>query len=146
MIAWNRKFLSERARNIVADFSIRGLSPPDIAKQYGVSLHWVQDVIRSAPVCNEPGPRPDHARLGMYKGYADIIEPIIRARGVSWAQYMGKARTERVRYARWEAWVALHEAGKPYYRIAKFSMKDHTTIMHGVRQWNERFAAKEAAE
>lgn len=51
---------------------------------------------------------------------------------------MGPCKHSEVVAARWEGWAKAHAAGHAFAAIARATGRDHTSVMHGVRRFNER--------
>lgn len=58
--------------------------------------------------------------------------------GVPVSEVMGWNRKPRIVAARWEGWAKAVEAGHTRADIARATGKDWTSVMHGVRRFNER--------
>jgi hypothetical protein len=130
-----------KTRRIISEFQETGATAVDIAPKYGLTAKSVSEICRRSLAVSEIGDCPkDKIKRGLFRGYFEIVEPILKKNGVTWAQYFGANRQRRLVATRWEAWAALNSAGKPYVHIACYSNKDHSTIMHGVKMWRARHA------
>lgn len=58
--------------------------------------------------------------------------------GVDLDAVIGPARHTELVAARWEGWANAHAAGHPYAAIARATGRDHTSVMHGVKQFQSR--------
>lgn len=135
MINWRPRIYRTRRKEIIAESIIHGASPTELARKHGVSMTTVQRVLREAPSANDVGVVPEDKRRGCWRPFIAIVEPILIKRGITWAQFFGRAQTTRIAFVRYEAWSALRDAGRSLPEIGEFSSRDHTTILHGVRHW-----------
>lgn len=70
-----------------------------------------------------------------------IIEAMASAatkHGVHVCEVMGWSRKPRLVAARWEGWATAVKAGHTRAEIARETKRDWTSVMHGVRRFNER--------
>ena len=125
------------SRKIRSEFVYMGLSGQCLMRRNRVSERSVRHILERVTPVDDPGVAPAECRLGIYSGYRDVIEPILRKHGVTWAQFMGKSRVKRINVCRWQAYAELHAKGKKYLHIGQFVGRDHTTIIHAVRQYRE---------
>jgi chromosomal replication initiation ATPase DnaA len=58
--------------------------------------------------------------------------------GVPVSEVMGWNRKPRIVAARWEGWAMAVEAGHTRAEVARETKRDWTSVMHGVRRYNER--------
>lgn len=58
--------------------------------------------------------------------------------GLSLKAVLGPKRYPELVAARWEGWASAHAAGHAFAAIARATGRDHTSVMHGVRRFNER--------
>jgi hypothetical protein len=132
-VNFHRRLFKPKARKIIREF-FDGATPKELAEKYGMSHRQVGKICFHAPAVFDIGDAPEKCRLGIYADFKTIIDPILKAYGVTWNCAMGHSRTARVVKCRWECWTALNDKGKPYIRIAEFFGRDHTTILNGCKQ------------
>ena len=90
------------------------------------------------PAEPEPDEAPDlrspllaGAPLGRSRG---LLEPVLQRHGITWKQVAGKVRVTAIVAARHECMWVLRHAGMSFPKIGRFMNRDHTTVLHGVRQ------------
>lgn len=54
--------------------------------------------------------------------------------GVTIAQIMGEGRQRPIVRARWEMWERLYRDGLSAASIGRMTNRDHTVVLHGIRQ------------
>ena len=64
-----------------------------------------------------------------------IVLPILRKHKMTWRQLVGQSRTRPNILLRREAWFALIANGYGFAETGRICGRDHTTILHSVRQW-----------
>ena len=64
-----------------------------------------------------------------------IVLPILRKHYMTWRQLVGQSRTRPHILLRREAWFALISNGYGFAETGRLCGRDHTTILHGVKQW-----------
>jgi hypothetical protein len=64
-----------------------------------------------------------------------IVLPILRKHKMTWRQLVGQSRTRPNILLRREAWFALIANGYGFAETGRLCGRDHTTILHSVRQW-----------
>jgi chromosomal replication initiation ATPase DnaA len=85
-------------------------------------IHRERDVIRVASEIYTPRQR----RMM-------LVAKVAEQHGCTVADIMGKQR--RHKEARWEAWLAVQqEFGDGFAPLGRLFKRDHTSIMHGLRQ------------
>lgn len=142
-----------------------GLSYPQIAKRLGVSANavtgkvWRLGYRRCEPRLR---PAPDHVvdcaeapclflqRLGIEileitppkPTMARIAKRIAAARQVKIEELISPMRERRVAWPRQEAMAAMYDTGRwSYPQIGRYlGGRDHTTVLHGVREHKKRLA------
>jgi chromosomal replication initiation ATPase DnaA len=72
------------------------------------------------------------------------MEAVAAEHGLRVADLLGPARERRVCEARWHACHALRECEKPLslMELSRLLDRDHSTIMHGLRQWGRIVAGE----
>lgn len=69
----------------------------------------------------------------------DRMIEIIKDTGYTLDDLRSAARDRPLVHLRWELyWVLLHEFGWSRSRIGKYFNKDHTTVLHGIKQIEKR--------
>jgi hypothetical protein len=126
-----------QVRQIKHDFVHSGISGPSLSKQHGVCERRIRQLVAKTARVSDPGQAPEECRLGIYRGYRETIEPILRANGVTWALFMGTSRSKKIGAVRWQAWSELRSKGKRLLHIAEFCGRHHTSIMHGIQRYRE---------
>jgi chromosomal replication initiation ATPase DnaA len=58
--------------------------------------------------------------------------------GVDLETITGPCKQSEIVAARWEGWAKAYAAGHAFAAIARATGRDHTSVMHGVRRFNER--------
>lgn len=64
-----------------------------------------------------------------------IVLPILRKHNMTWRQLVGQCRTRPHILLRREAWFALVSNGYGIAETGRLCGRDHTTILHAVKQW-----------
>jgi hypothetical protein len=64
-----------------------------------------------------------------------IVLPILRKHKMTWRQLVGQSRTRPNILLRREAWFALIANGYGFAETGRLCGRDHTTILHAVKQW-----------
>jgi len=64
-----------------------------------------------------------------------IVLPILRKHYMTWRQLVGQSRTRPHILLRREAWFALISNGYGFAETGRLCGRDHTTILHAVKQW-----------
>ena len=64
-----------------------------------------------------------------------IVLPILRKHNMTWRQLVGQCRTRPHILLRREAWFALIANGYGFAETGRLCGRDHTTILHAVKQW-----------
>lgn len=64
-----------------------------------------------------------------------VIEPVLRAHEVTWAEIVSPSRQRHLIAPRLAVYAALHDAGYSLNQIGKFCRRDHTTVMHYLKKW-----------
>jgi hypothetical protein len=64
-----------------------------------------------------------------------IVLPILRKHKMTWRQLIGQSRTRPNILLRREAWFALIANGYGFSETGRLCGRDHTTILHAVKQW-----------
>jgi len=64
-----------------------------------------------------------------------IVLPILHKHKMTWRQLVGQSRTRPHILLRREAWFALISNGYGFAETGRLCGRDHTTILHAVRQW-----------
>jgi hypothetical protein len=130
----DRRLFAAKARQIHEDHILYGLTSTALAGKYGLSPHTVEGLLRRTPSVLDVGAPPAECKLGKFKRFREIIEPVLRKYGVNWSQFMGESRRSRLKACRWEAWFLLWKDGYQFIRIGEFCGRDHSTIVHAVRK------------
>lgn len=70
---------------------------------------------------------------------AEAVEKAAAIHGVEPAEFFSSRKFRRIAWARFHVWHTLKNSEKawPYPWIARRFGVDHTSVMHGVRQWGE---------
>lgn len=90
------------------------------------------------PAVEPPPPK------GMSQKIYAIVAGVAKKHGVTVALIMGEARDKRVILARHEVWWRVwRTSGLSYPRMGAMFRRDHTTIMHGVKRYEQRMAAED---
>lgn len=63
-----------------------------------------------------------------------IIREVLVAHNMTWAEIVSPARTWNYTAPRRHLWKALQEAGLSLPQIGRLFKRDHTTILHGIRE------------
>lgn len=64
-----------------------------------------------------------------------IVLPILHKHKMTWRQLVGQSRTRPNILLRREAWFALIANGYGFAETGRLCGRDHTTILHAVKQW-----------
>ena len=64
-----------------------------------------------------------------------IVLPILWKHKMTWRQLIGQCRTRPYVLLRREAWFALISNGYGFAETGRLCGRDHTTILHAVKQW-----------
>jgi len=64
-----------------------------------------------------------------------IVLPILHKHKMTWRQLVGQCRTRPHILLRREAWFAIIANGYGFAETGRICGRDHTTILHSVRQW-----------
>jgi len=64
-----------------------------------------------------------------------IVLPILWKHKMTWRQLVGQSRTRPNILLRREAWFALIANGFGFAETGRLCSRDHTTIIHAVKQW-----------
>ena len=64
-----------------------------------------------------------------------IVLPILHKHKMTWRQLIGQSRTRPHILLRREAWFALIANGYGFSETGRLCGRDHTTILHAVKQW-----------
>jgi hypothetical protein len=90
----------------------------------------------------EPKPKPMFSRddllilQGCLRDRArQIVLPILHKHKMTWRQLVGQSRTRPHILLRREAWFALISNGYGFAETGRLCGRDHTTILHAVKQW-----------
>ena len=71
--------------------------------------------------------------------YLDVIRHVADHHGVPFKAIMARDRTPPVAAARQDAYRALVDAyGLPKAQVGRIFQRDHTTVLHGIRQARQR--------
>lgn len=101
---------------------------------------------RSAPPMElppEPEPMPEPEPEVFDAGNDGMVEPprikaikreICAKHGVKMRDLSSSCRSRPLILARWEVMARLHAIGLPLARIGQALNRDHTTVLHGIRQ------------
>jgi hypothetical protein len=66
----------------------------------------------------------------------DIIVEVALLHGLTETDLRGPSKARRIARARWQAMARIHnELGYSLPKVGKMFSRDHTTVLHGVRQW-----------
>jgi chromosomal replication initiation ATPase DnaA len=76
----------------------------------------------------------------------DIAVKVAAERRISLAQILGDDRHAYIAHSRFKAWwIAHRKYGYSYPRIgASFGGRHHTSVLHGVRRWDDMMAQEAA--
>ena len=79
--------------------------------------------------------------------YREVVRRVAKKHGVTKSDLEGKSRAQKVAHARQELYARLREGENPmsYPNIGRRLDRDHSTIMHGEKQYWKRQAELEAA-
>lgn len=64
-----------------------------------------------------------------------VVLPILHKHKMTWRQLVGQSRTRPHILLRREAWFALISNGYGFAETGRLCGRDHTTILHAVKQW-----------
>ena len=67
-----------------------------------------------------------------------IVDDVAEATGVSASAILGESRVRRITRARQIVRIVAHRQGLSLTEIGQFLRRDHTSVMHGIRQEAER--------
>lgn len=68
------------------------------------------------------------------------MEAAANRHGIALQDVLCRARYPDLVAARWEGWANAYASGHTFAAIARATGRDHTSVMHGVRRFNERNA------
>jgi hypothetical protein len=69
-----------------------------------------------------------------------IVEPILEARGVTWAEIILDRRWRPLIIARREIYTALRQAGWSFQAIGSYVHRDHSTVIYAIETLREEKA------
>jgi len=99
-------------------------------------------VRRNLTLLVEPPPPPK----GMSRQIHSIVVDVAAKHKVTVPLIMGETRDKRVVAARHEVWWRVwRTSGLSYPRIGAMFHRDHTTILHGVKQYQKRVDGERGA-
>lgn len=64
----------------------------------------------------------------------ELLDRVARSLGHTLERLRGPSRAKPIVNARWIAMAEAREAGFTYHEIGRALCRDHTTVIHGVRQ------------
>lgn len=64
----------------------------------------------------------------------ELVANVARLHGFTAADLMGPSRARPLCIARWRAMRQLRDRGRSYASIGRLFNRDHSTVMHGLRQ------------
>lgn len=67
-----------------------------------------------------------------------MLLPFLKKHGVVWSEMVANRREKVLTLARQEMYTVLRRSGWTYTRIARLFNRDHTSVLWGVRRWEER--------
>ncbi len=67
-----------------------------------------------------------------------IVDDVAEATGVPASAILGESRVRRITRARQIVMFVAHRQGLSLTEIGQFLRRDHTSVMHGIRQEAER--------
>ena len=68
----------------------------------------------------------------------DAMQHAAERHGVALEDVMGPRRFGELVAARWEGWALARDNGHSFAAIARSSGVDHTSVMHGVKKYQEQ--------
>ena len=68
------------------------------------------------------------------------MEAAASRHGLALQDVLCPARYPDLVAARWDGWASAYASGHTFAAIARATGRDHTSVMHGVRRFNERKA------
>lgn len=75
------------------------------------------------------------------RSWREITQEVIDAYRLSWDEILGRSQERRVAWPRQEAWSVIWAQGRlSLPEIGRRFDRDHTTVLHGVRQHAKRMA------
>lgn len=111
----------------------------------GIKPQQTEEVMVIAEVEPEPEPEPSKPALTrddilslqgcQRERVRQIVLPILRKHQMTWRQLVGQSRTRPHILLRREAWFALVSNGYGFAETGRLCGRDHTTILHAVKQW-----------
>lgn len=72
------------------------------------------------------------------RSMTQIVDDVAAANGLTVADLKGKSRERHIAWPRQWAYALCRRQGRSLPQIARFFNRDHTTIMHGIRQVEKR--------
>jgi len=118
----------------------------DWATHYAEVRRRIKAAVEAANVPVEPDPQPPPppepepdlrppllagAPIGRIR---DLVEPVLQRHQLTWKDISGRSRRRPIVMARQECMWVMRSAGMSYPLIGRFLRRDHTTVLHGVRQ------------
>lgn len=67
-----------------------------------------------------------------------MLLPFLKKHGVIWSEMVTDRREKVLTLARQEMYTVLRKSGWTYTKIARLFNRDHTSVLWGVRRWEER--------
>lgn len=122
----------------VADVAVVYDAPPLVA----VERAQPSDLAAQTPPPVDPA-APD--RRPVPRRALDLVQPILDARGVSWAEVARPSKARRLTEARQAACATLREAGFSLTSIGAYLGTDHASVHHGIRAHRARLTASASA-
>lgn len=145
--------LSTEEAEFALDKRRRGVSVAGIAKMLGRPVSSVIGAFPAEPVrasVSVPEPEPPVAEPIVTEApripriMADIVSQVAPRHGVTPEMMLGDSRRAPVAHARWEAWTLIYalkwQNGSQRFsksQIGRYFGKDHTSVMSGLRRWEE---------
>lgn len=75
-----------------------------------------------------------------------ILKKVARAHRVDVSDITGPSRKRYICHARWEAEYLMQLCGMSSTRIAKRLNRDHSSVLHGIREWKKLRGIKDESE
>jgi hypothetical protein len=128
---WERHYKEVRSR-------LNGIRPQ--SKQIEVIIPPDEMLVLPEPEPETPKPMFSRDDLLILQGclrdrVRQIVLPILHKHKMTWRQLVGQSRTRPHILLRREAWFALISNGYGFAETGRLCGRDHTTILHAVKQW-----------
>lgn len=105
------------------------------AREMAQAIQRERDKAYKAGQENQPMPR-----IGKFVSaeMAEVVEAFAEHHGISVGDMVGPSKQKAFMVPRWAAWTELRARGYSLTRIGEFFGRDHTTILSGIRKYEQQ--------